>query len=247
MNILKIERMDFCYKQQFILKDFELSITEGSIYGLVGKPKSGKTTVLKLILGLLKSTSSRIYLKGQDLYDQRDKIQQMAGAIIDLPYYQNFLTVKENFKYIDMLFGFGDLRIAEILRFTGLTKHTNIKVKKLTMTQRKLLSIGLALFHNPDLLIFDDLLRGLDNDSKENVCKLLLKIKKRGKTIIMSNRSICDIEKVCTHIGLLEEGRISIEGSALEVRKELEQNLDYSEQRLYYSPIESKAIPTFSF
>lgn len=247
MNILKIERMDFCYKQQFVLKDFELSITEGSIYGLVGKPKSGKTTVLKLILGLLKTTSSTIYLKGQSFYDRRDKLQEIVGAIIDLPYYQNFLTVKENFKYIDMLFGYGDLRITEILRFTGLAKHTNIKVRKLTITQQKSLSIGIALYHNPDLLIFDDLLRGLDNSSRENICKLLLKIKKEGKTILMSNRNISDIENICTHIGILEEGRIRFEGNLSEVKKLVEEHLDYNEQKLYYCPIEKKTIPLLLF
>lgn len=236
MSILKIERMNFCYKQQFILKDFELSIEEGNIFGLVGKPKSGKTTVLKLILGLLKYTSSRIYLKGQDFHSQRDKFRNIVGAIIDLPYYQNYLTVEENFKYIDMLFGFGKERIAEVLHFIGLTNYTNIKAKKLNIAQQKLLSIGIALFHNPDLLIFDDLLRCLDNDSKESVCKLLLKIKKKGKTILMSHRTICDMEKVCTHIGLLVEGRIYLRGTPQEIRKQLEENPDYNAIKAFLFP-----------
>lgn len=161
MNILKIERMDFCYKQQFVLKDFVLSIAEGSIYSLVGKPKSGKTTALKLILGLLKTTASTVYIKGQDFYNRRESLQGVVGAIIDLPYYQNYLTIKQNFIYIDMFFGYGDLRISEILRFIGLAKHTNTKVKKLTITQQKFLSIGIALYHNPDLLVFDEFIKRL--------------------------------------------------------------------------------------
>lgn len=234
MNILKIERMDFCYKQQFVLRNFELSITEGSIYGLIGKPKSGKTTVLKLILGLLKATSSTIYLKGHDYYDQRDKVQEMVGTIIDLPHYQNYLTVKENFKYIDMLFRYGDMRITEVLRFIGLVKYSNTKVRKLNLVQQKLLSIGIALYHNPDLLIFDDLLRGLDDDSKEHLCKFLLKIKKKGKTILMSHRTITDLEKVCTHIGILEDGIIQDEGTPHEVKKRVAERIHSNIEKLLY-------------
>ncbi|QIK60095.1 ABC transporter ATP-binding protein [Dysgonomonas sp. HDW5A] len=212
MNILEIKRMDFCYKQRFVLKNFELSVKEGSVYGLIGKPKSGKTTVLKLILGLLKTTSSTIFLKGQNFYGCRDKIQGVVGNIIDLPYYQNFLTVRENFKYIDMLFGYGDLRITQVLRFIGLYKYTNTKVRKLTAAQQKCLSIGIALYHDPDFLVFDDLLRDLDEDSRISVCKLLVKIKDLGKTILLSSRHYIELSSVCTHIGLLESGRISKEG-----------------------------------
>lgn len=226
MNILKIERMDFCYKQQFVLKDFVLSIAEGSIYSLVGKPKSGKTTALKLILGLLKTTASTVYIKGQDFYNRRESLQGVVGAIIDLPYYQNYLTVKQNFIYIDMFFGYGDLRIAEILRFIGLAKHTNTKVKKLTITQQKFLSIGIALYHNPDLLVFDDLLRDLDEDSKGGICKLLLKIKKKGGTILMTSRSVDDIKSFSTHIGILENGKIYKEVRSQELKSERFQNAD---------------------
>lgn len=212
MNILEIKRMDFCYKQRFILDNFELSVKEGSVYGLIGKPKSGKTTVLKLILGLLKTASPTIYLKGQNYYGCRDKIQEIVGNIIDLPYYQNFLTVRENFKYIDMPFCYGDLRIAEILRFIGLSKYSNTKVRKLTIAQQRCLSIGIALYHNPDLLVFDDLLRGLDEESRTKVCNLLLKTKRLGKTILLSSRHYIDLSSVCTHIGILESGHIKKEG-----------------------------------
>ncbi len=212
MNILEIKRMDFCYKQRFILNNFELAVKEGSVYGLLGKPKSGKTTVLKLILGILKTTSSTIYLKGQDFYGCRDKIQQEVGDIINLPYYQNFLTVRENFKYIDMFFCYGDLRIAEILHFIGLCKYTNIKVRKLTIAQQRCLSIGIALYHNPDILVFDDLLRDLDEDSRNSVCQLLLKIKALGKTILLSSRHYRELSLVCSHIGLLESGHLIKEG-----------------------------------
>ena len=226
MNILKIEGMDFCYKQQFVLKDFVLSVAEGSIYSLVGKPKSGKTTALKLILGLLKTTASTVYIKGQDFYNRRESLQTIVGAIIDLPYYQNYLTVKQNFLYIDMFFGYGDSRIAEVLRFIGLAKHNNTKVKKLTVTQQKLLSIGIALYHNPDLLVFDDLLRDLDEGSKDDICKLLLKIKKKGGTILMSSRNIDDIRNFSTHIGILQNGKIYKEGCSWEFKNEYFQNAD---------------------
>lgn len=226
MYALEVKNLNFRYKQQLVLDDLEFKISKGEIYGLVGKPKSGKTTVLKLILGLLRMSSASILIDGLDFSKKREQIQNITGNIIDLPYYQGFLTVWENLKYWDVQFKYGDERISEVLKLVGLTGNKNKKVKSLTSLQQKKLSIGIALYHNPTFLIFDDLFRGLDEKEQKDLCRLLTKIKKENKTILFSNRDFDSVSSICSRIGLLENGRIEFEGDSKECKKYLKANLN---------------------
>lgn len=215
MYALQVKNLNFRYKQELILDNVEFSVPKGSIYGLVGKPKSGKSTILKLILGLLRIPSDTIFINGQDFYLQREQIQMLTGNIVDLPYYQGFLTVWENLKYWDIQFRLGENRISEVLKLIGLTGNKNKKVKSLTLLQQRKLSIGISLYHNPDILVFDDLFKGMDDKSKKELSKLLMKIQKIGKTIIYSTREMKDTSSICTGIGLLDDGRLLYNGSLL--------------------------------
>lgn len=224
MYALEVKNLNFRYKQQLVLDNMEFKIAKGEIYGLFGKPKSGKTTVLKLILGLLRISSASIVIDGVDFSKEREQIQNVTGYIIDLPYYQGFLTVWENMKYWDVQFKYGDERISEILKLIGLTSSKNKKVKSLTSLQQKKLSIGIALFHDPALLIFDDLFRGLDTKAQKDLCRLLVKIKNANKTILFTNREVIEVAFVCDRVGLMSSGRLEFEGDLLGCKKYFMEN-----------------------
>jgi ABC-type multidrug transport system ATPase subunit len=215
MYALQVKNLNFRYKQELILDNVNFSVPKASIYGLVGKPKSGKSTILKLILGLLRIPPATIFINGQDYSSQRDQIQMLTGNIVDLPYYQGFLTVWENLKYWDIQFQFGESRISEVLKLIGLTGNKSKKVKSLTLLQQRKLSIGISLYHDPDILIFDDLYKDLDEKSKKDLSKLLVKIQKTGKTIIYSTREIKDATTICTEIGLINNGCLLHNGTEL--------------------------------
>lgn len=200
MAFIEIKGVNFCYKQNFVLENLELTIRKNSIYALVGKAKSGKTTVIKMLLGLLKIPVPAMTVKGIDCGGDRQRMQFEAGSIVDLPRYQTYLTVEENFKYIDMLYTFGDFKIKEMMAFVGLSKYAGVKVRKLKKYQMRLLSIGLSMYHNPDILIFDDLYKDVDVEHHFLLNQLLKKIQKLGKTIILSSRDISDVSEVSTDI-----------------------------------------------
>lgn len=222
MAVLEIKKLDYCYKEEFILSDFNLSINKGEIYGLIGSPRSGKTTVVNLILGLLGVPDDAVFLFGEDYARQRKEIAEVTGNVVDIPCYQNFLTVWENFKFFDVKYHYGEERIIEVLKLIGLVSVRNKKVRALRSEQQKRLSIGLAIFHNPDFLILDDLFRDLKKQSKTQLYKLLLKLQKIGKTILITNRELPEIENICSTIGVLDAGNLVLEGSAKDVKKYLQ-------------------------
>lgn len=198
MAVLEIKKLDYCYKEELILRDFSLSVERGEIYGLVGNPRSGKTTIINLILGLLGAPQNAVFLFGNDYSKRRREIPAITGSVVDIPYYHNFLTVWENFKFFDVKYHFGEERIIEVLKLIGLASVRNKKVRALRSEQQKRLSIGLAMFHNPDFLVLDDLFRGLRKQSKTQLYKLLLKLQKIGKTILITNRGLTEIESICS-------------------------------------------------
>ncbi|SHF59058.1 ATP-binding cassette domain-containing protein [Dysgonomonas macrotermitis] len=218
MIILAIKNLDYYYKEEYVLRNFNFSVKRGEIYGLVGKARSGKTTIINLVLGLLGAPSDTIFISGVDYANRRKDIAYVTGNVVDIPYYQNFLTVWENFKFLDVKFRFGEERIIEVLKTIGLASVRNKKVRILRSEQQKRLSIGLALFHNPEFLVFDDLFRDLKNQPKTQLYKLLIKIQKSGKTILLTNRNLKDIENICSTVGLLDSGNVLIEGTPKRVK-----------------------------
>lgn len=217
MSVLVIKNLSYSYKQKYILKDLNLIIRKGEIYGILGKPKSGKTTIVNIILGITSISQGHVFIFDRDYSTCRGDILSVTGNVLNIPYFLKFLTVWENFKYLDSKYHYGEERILCILKQIGLLSVKRKKVRALKLEQQKKLSIGLALFHDPDLLIFDDLFRDLDEDSIKKICKLLEKIKATGKSILITSRYLSEMTSICTRIGLLSDGYIAIEGTAIEV------------------------------
>lgn len=226
MTVLDIKNLDYCYKEDLILSNFNLSIEKGEIYGLIGNPRSGKTTIIGLVLGLLGTPEDTIYLYGEDYAKRRKEIPVITGSVVDIPCFHNFLTVWENFKFFEVKYHLGEERIIEVLRLIGLASVRNKKVRALRLEQQKRLSIGLALYHDPDFLVLDDLFRDLGKQSKTQLYKLLLKLRKIGKTILLTNRGLTDVEGICSTIGFLEEGNLILEGQVKDVKKYLQKEVN---------------------
>lgn len=247
MAVLDINKLNYCYKEDLILKDFDLSIQKGEIYGLIGAPRSGKTTVVSLILGLLGAPENAIFILGEDYAKRRRDIPKITGCVVDIPYFHNFLTVWENFKFFDSKYHFGEERIIEVLKLIGLASVRNKKVRTLRLEQQKRLSIGLALYHNPDFLVFDDLFRDLKKQTKTQLYKVLLKLKKVGKTILLTNRGLADVENVCSTIGFLESGTLVLEGSVKEVKKYLRKDTNLKKEQVDLLHVRRfRVVPTSS-
>lgn len=215
MNIIETDKLSFSYGKQQVLNKIDLKIPENSIYGLLGRNGAGKSTTLKLLLGLLRSPKGSIRYWGSATYDHT--LFYRIGNMIETPALYNFLTVKEHLEMLDILFNKGDDRIDEVLELVGLPNEKRKKAGRLSSGLKQRLAIALALFRDPDILILDEPINGLDPVGIIDVRELLLKLQQQGKTILLSSHIIPEMEKLCTHVGIIENGELKYQGDLSDI------------------------------
>ena len=212
MNILETKQLSFSYKNKSVLEGVDLAIPKGSIYGYLGKNGSGKTTTIKLLLGLLSAKQDSILFENKEFTSNRVDILSRVGSLIESPCYYDNLNGREHLEYLDIIFKQGKKRIQKVLKIVGLSNTQNLRVKKYSTGMKQRLGIAMAMFHNPDLLILDEPLNGLDPAGVHDMREIMLQLKSEGKTILFSSHILGEIEKTCTHIGVLDQGSLLYQG-----------------------------------
>ena len=208
--MITTENLSFSYTDKSVLKNINLKVPKGSIYGYLGKNGSGKSTTIKILLGLLRAQSGSIRYDGHPF---TANTLYRIGNLIESPSFYSHLTAYENLKYLDIVFHRGEDRITEVLSLVDLNGARDKKAKKFSSGMKQRLGIALALFHNPDILILDEPLNGLDPEGIHDMRKLIVRLHNEGKTILLSSHILSEIEKVCTHIGILDDGLLIYQGS----------------------------------
>lgn len=216
--IIETKGLSFRYGKQQILKDISLSVPSHSIYGFLGPNGAGKSTTIKVLLGLLKVPKDTAYLFEKDISRQRIPILSKVGNLIETPAIYGHLTAYDNLKIMRTLHPAPKARIDEVLELVGLRQAARKKVKRFSMGMKQRLGIAMALFHDPDLLILDEPVNGLDPNGIQEVRALLLRLKEQGKTIFLSSHLLAEIEKLCTHLGIIKEGGLIFQGQMQELR-----------------------------
>ncbi len=199
---------------EMVLKDINLYVPEGSIYGFLGANGAGKTTTLKLILGLLKLQQGTVHIFGKLMAQHRLQILQKIGSLIESPSLYAHLTAIENLQVMQKVFQCKKSRITEALQLVGLSDTGNKKVQHFSLGMKQRLSIALSLLHQPSLLILDEPTNGLDPTGIIEMRELLRKLNQmQGITIIISSHLLSEIEKLVTHIGVINKGNLLFQGT----------------------------------
>jgi len=212
---IEIEALTHQYAgNQIVLNDIHLHIPEGSIYGFLGPNGAGKTTTLRLILGLLKKQKGRIKIFNKDFTKNRISILKNIGSLIESPSLYGHLTATENLEILQKIYQCPRTRIAEVLEIAGLSETGNKKTAQFSLGMKQRLSIAIALLHNPKLLILDEPTNGLDPNGIIEVRELLKKINLENQmTIVISSHLLAEIEKMVTHVGIINKGNVLFEGT----------------------------------
>lgn len=212
MNIIETKDLSFQFGKQPVVQHLDLHVPPHSIYGFLGPNGAGKSTTIKLILGLLRPRSGSVRVFGEDLKNNKLSILSRVGNLIETPTLYQHLTAYDNLQYMNILFKKGKNRIDEILELVGLEHARHKKVKHFSMGMKQRLGIGMALFHDPDLVILDEPVNGLDPSGIQEMRALFLRLKNMGKTVFISSHLLAEIEKTCTHIGIIQQGKLLYEG-----------------------------------
>ena len=189
----------------------DLEINKGEIFGLLGLNGAGKTTAMKLALGLLFPTAGKVEI--MDLPAGDDKAKSQIGYLPELPYFYPYLTPAESLSYYAKLSGVQDeglgKRITALLEKVGLAAHEKKRAGEFSKGMLERLGLAQALIHDPQLLILDEPVSGLDPLAVWDFREMFLELNRAGKTIFVSSHSISEVEKICSRVGILKNGKLA--------------------------------------
>jgi len=205
---IKVEGVTKSFKKATVLEDITIDFERGKIHGLVGRNGSGKTMLLKCICGFVIPTSGSIMVNGKIIGKDID-IPDNVGLIIEtpgfLPNYDGF----HNLKFLAMIRNkITDEKIKETMKRVGLGDVGKKHVGKYSLGMRQRLGIAQAIMEEPDILILDEPMNGLDNNGVEEMRELFLNLKEEGKTILLASHSKEDINLLCDKVYELDHGKI---------------------------------------
>ena len=209
-GIVRIENVSKIFKTEQVLKNVSVEFEEGKIYGIVGKNGSGKTVLFKLIVGFLRPTEGHVYVKDKEVGVDRDYAENI-GMIIETPGFLPQYTAYKNLKYLAAIRHIiSDEQIKAAIRMVGLDPDDVKKVGKYSLGMRQRLGIAQAIMENPDVVILDEPMNGLDKNGIQIVKDVLLDLKQQGKTIIMASHYAEDRE-ICDKIYEMDAGELLLQ------------------------------------
>lgn len=209
-NLTKVYR-DFWGRQKVrALKALDLEIRRGEVFGLLGPNGSGKTTTIKLLLGLLFPTSGDIHILGRPANDVGKN--ERIGYLPEESYLYRFLNAEETLDFYGRLFNMSGpvrrQRIAQLISMVGLESARKRQLREYSKGMSRRIGLAQALINDPDLILLDEPTSGLDPIGTRNMKDLILDLKKQGKTVIMSSHLLADVQDVCDRIGILYQGEL---------------------------------------
>lgn len=196
------------------VKEINLKVPIGGIYGFLGPNGAGKTTTIRMLLGLIKPSSGEISILGKDLKRDRMDILGEIGSLVESPSYYAHLSGYKNLMIIALIRGIPESRIKEVLKLVRLDKDAYRPVKNYSLGMKQRLGIAAALITYPKLLILDEPTNGLDPSGIQEIRELITRLPSDyGITVLISSHLLSEIEQVATHVGIINNGELIFQGS----------------------------------
>jgi len=217
--VISTEGLTFNFGSQTVVKSLALKVPEGSIYGFLGPNGAGKTTTIKLLMNLLKTQEGSIHIFDKELQSNRIEILSQIGSLIEQPAIYLHLSGKENLLNRALLLEIPEKRVNEMLDLVHLTNAAHKKAGQYSLGMKQRLGIALALLPDPKLLILDEPTNGLDPNGIIEVRELLVRlVREQKKTVFVSSHLLAEIERMATHVGIINYGELLFQGSISELQ-----------------------------
>lgn len=219
--VLQTQQLCKKYGKFNALTDFTINVPKGSIYGMVGRNGAGKTTLIRIVTWLNNPSSGEFTLFGTkntdaDILAKRRKI----GAVVETPSLHPEMSAKDNLIQQTKALGISDEKLDEILKLVGLSNTGKKKAKHFSLGMRQRLGIAFSLVGDPEFLVLDEPINGLDPQGIMEVREMILKLnREKGITILISSHILDELSRLATHYGFIEQGRCIKEMSAEELEK----------------------------
>ncbi|BBO00324.1 ABC transporter ATP-binding protein [Sporolactobacillus terrae] len=200
MSVISLKKVSKSFKKNILLKQVDLEIEKGHIYGIVGPNGSGKTVLFKMICGFIFPDEGSIFVNGSEI-GKEIRFPENLGIVIDQPGYIANKTGFQNLKELSLIQGkIDDQKIIETMSLVGLDAHYKQKTKNYSLGMKQKLAICQAIMEDQQILILDEPFNSLDKKSVEIMHRLLLKFKEEGRTILLTSHNQTDIHALCDFV-----------------------------------------------
>lgn len=241
--VLSINGIAKSYGAIKALKGVSYDVPEGAVFGILGPNGSGKTTMLSIILDILKADAGTFAWFGQP---GSPETRKKIGSLLETPNFYHYLSAVDNLNITHAISGRGDAKdIDRVLEIVKLSERKKSRFSAYSLGMKQRLAIGAALLGDPDVLVFDEPTNGLDPVGIAEIRELIKELAKRGKTIIMASHLLDEVEKVCTHVAIMKRGTLITAGPVDEVlsNEDIVEVSSSDPERLY---AELKNFPGYS-
>ena len=228
--IISTSRLTKAFGNLVAVNDLHLQVKRGDVFGFLGPNGSGKTTTIRMLLGLIRPTAGRAILFGMDNAYQLPAILPRIGAIVETPVFYPYLSGIDNLRVIAAASGMlsgraNERRIAEVLEIVELRSQARDTYSKYSLGMKQRLGIAAALLTNPELVLLDEPTNGLDPGGVIEIRQLIRRLSELGKTIFLSSHVLHEVQQVCNRVAILQKGNLIKQGDVSELLQRGEQIL----------------------
>jgi lantibiotic transport system ATP-binding protein len=211
------------FGHQTVVDAIDLTVPVGAVYGFLGPNGSGKTTTIRMLLGLVRATAGGIELLGRPMPGGADEVLPRVGALVEGPAFHPYLSGRANLARLDAADRFADprtsgTRIDMALELVGLLAAGRKRYRAYSLGMRQRLAIAAALLAPRDLLVLDEPTNGLDPQGTREVRSLVASLASDGTTVLVSSHLLSEVEQMCSHVGVMRQGSLVAQGTVAEVR-----------------------------
>ncbi|MGA8263746.1 MAG: ATP-binding cassette domain-containing protein [Ignavibacteriaceae bacterium] len=219
-NYIETNALNFSFGSLKVLNELSIEVPSGSIYGFLGPNGAGKTTTIRALLGLYKTNGDHIRLFGESINHNKISILNRIGALVESPTVYEHLSGYDNIEITRKLRNLHRNRTNEVLKTVNLLQDAKRPVRHYSLGMKQRLGLALALLSEPELLILDEPTNGLDPHGIIEIRELLLSLQKeKGTTVFTSSHILGEIEKIASHVGIINKGSLLFQGTLRELRE----------------------------
>jgi ABC-2 type transport system ATP-binding protein len=226
--VISTSRLTKAFGNLVAVNDLHLQVMRGDVFGFLGPNGSGKTTTIRMLLGLIRPTAGRAIIFGMDNAYQLSTILQRVGAIVEMPVFYPYLSGKDNLHVVAAASGMisgsaSNRRVEEVLEIVELRAQAKNAFRKYSMGMKQRLGVGAALLTDPELVLLDEPTNGLDPAGQFEIRQLIQRLAALGKTIFISSHFLHDIQQVCNRVAILQKGNLIKQGAVSELLQQGEE------------------------
>ncbi|HXZ05589.1 MAG TPA: ABC transporter ATP-binding protein, partial [Ktedonobacteraceae bacterium] len=228
--IISTSRLTKAFGRLVAVNDLHLQVMRGDVFGFLGPNGSGKTTTIRMLLGLIRPTAGRAIIFGMDTAHQMPSILSRIGAIVETPVFYPYLSAVDNLHVIGAASGMmsgkaKQRRIDEVLELVELQAQAKMAYRKYSLGMKQRLGIAAALLTDPELVLLDEPTNGLDPSGMFEIRQLIHRLAVLGKTIFLSSHLLNEVQQVCNRVAILQKGNLIKQGNVRELLRGSQQVL----------------------